>query len=81
MESTPTGKTTAAHIGAVLKANRQALGLSQAQLAGCVDAHLNTAYRVERGRGTILFTQVEGFLAAVGLEIAVVPLGTPCASG
>jgi len=68
--------TTAEHIGQVLRTNREAMGLSQTQLAAGVGAHLNTAHRVEAGRGTILLTYIETMLATVGLEIALVPLGT-----
>ena len=70
------GGTTAEHIGQVLRTNREAMGMNQTQLAANVGAHLNTAHRVEAGRGTVLLTYIEAMLAAVGLEIALVPLGT-----
>ena len=81
MTQTPVGmvaadQTAAEHIGSMLRTNRVALGMNQTQLAAGAGAHLNTAHRVEAGRGTILLTHMEAMLATVGLEIAVVPIGT-----
>lgn len=58
------------------RAHRLARQLSQTEVADAAGVHINTIVKVEKGRITIMMVALEAILASVGLELAVVPLGS-----
>lgn len=71
----PEGDGLAQHIGQRLRACRAASNQTLSELSGKIGTHLNTVHKLEKGKGTIMLTQIEQLLNALGLELAVVPRG------
>lgn len=64
------------HIGEIVREHRLGTGMTQGQLAEVCGVHLNTVHKIEAGKGTRMCDNIDMLLAALGMEIAIVPLGT-----
>lgn len=66
----------ASAVGAAIRQSRKAMGLRQDELAAAAGVGVRFLVELERGKPTVQLDRVLAVLAAVGLELTVIPRQT-----
>lgn len=66
----------ASAVGAAIRQGRKAMGLRQDELAAAAGVGVRFLVELERGKPTVQLDRVLAVLAAVGLELTVIPRQT-----